>query len=150
MDIRGFIIVGIVIVGATIIFGIIEKMTRLIFTAIGTVILIMGVMYVLPPGVKASVDLSLTLTGAKVFKNIPEESIEVLKSGYIRFEPAKHVSVAIPKYEAVKDAPVVTSKNVHDWNMDMFTITQEYRGTTIKYFPKDEDKFKAILEKNGL
>lgn len=150
MDIRGLMVIGLVVFAILIAIGFVKKITKLIIMTVGIVILIWGVMAVLPAGMKAGVDLSLTLTGAKVFKTIPEDSAELLKSGFIRLTPTDKFSFAYPKYMTVRDAPPVTPDNVHDFDMDFFTTTKVYEGVEIKYFPKDLEKIKAILHKNGI
>lgn len=150
MDIRSMIVIFVLVVGALILYGIMKKMISVAITAVIIVAAVVMIGKALPQGVKASIDLSLCLTGAKAFKTIPEESLEVLKSGYIKLTPSQHLNYSYPTYKSVKDAPPVTTDNIHDFDMKFFTITKVYQGVEVKYQTEKYQHVKDILTSYGL
>ena len=149
MDIRLIILLLIV---ATVILAILAIIRRSIKIGISILVLYVALTFVysvLPIEAKASIDISLALTGSKYFAKVSEEHIAYVKDRGIDIKTTPFFSFAYPVYTTYQDAPPVTADNITDFNIDYFDTEKGCIGIQVMIQEKQFDKAISILTSMG-
>lgn len=137
------------LLGAFVVYSIVH---RLIKTAISTFAFIVACYFiwaVTPMPIKASVDLTLALTGSRMFAEVDEEHMNYLEDTGLKIKFTGAFTYAFPEFTTVSNAPKVTNDNAYDFDMNFFTFDYVPRHINIVTTPKREGEVTQILKSLG-
>lgn len=142
-----FVVVVVGVIVGLMVYGFIKRLVGLVTSSATIIILALVVYTLMPQPAKASLDLTLALTGSKIFENVSEENIQTLRDVGIKVNFAGGFTYAYPVYTTVSDAPEVTNSNVYDFSTDFFTFTYVPRHIKVVTTPDKKRSHYTNTEK---
>lgn len=133
MDLSSIIfIIGAVLLVVFII-GIINRLMHMVISAVVFVGVLALVWYVTPIEYKACVDLSLALSGSRLFQEVSEEHQEIIGKTKVLVNYESKLTIAYPEFDRVtSNKTPITNENNHDFNMDLFTYDKTLQAIKIR------------------
>ena len=151
MDLSTVLFLGGAVLAILFVIGIVNQIKNMIASAL-TILLVAGaIWYVMPIQYKATVDLSLALSGSKIFEEISPQHVEIIRNTKVVVNFDSKLTLAYPSFvNTPSNKTEITNENNHDFNMDMFTFDKELESIRIISTPKNAKTVERVLSNIGI
>ena len=151
MDINSLLFVGLAILVILLIIGIIHKIMSMIISVVTIVVIVMFLWNVTPVEYKACVDLSLALSGSKLFEKISPEHQEIIDKTDIKVNLNSNFTLAYPKFAKTSSRKEpITNENNHDFDINLFSYDKDLREIRVVSTPRNADTVTKVLKNMGI
>lgn len=151
MDMSTLLFIGLAVVIVLLIVGLVNRLIHMVVSTVVIVVVICLVWNIVPIEYRVCADLSLALSGSKIFEKISPEHEKIIQEVDVVVNFDSSMTVAYPKFATTSSRKEpITNDNNHEFDINLFSFDRELQSIRVVSTPKNAETVTRVLSGLGI